>query len=97
MIDLILFCLGTASLAHFFQKCQDEGMILDWYHTWAQKFPTPIYKVISGCIYCNGTWLFIGLFIVIVWRFAGFLPVPIGLILGTGLNYFWTEVIYKLK
>jgi hypothetical protein len=93
MIELILFCLGTASLAHFYQKCMDDGMILEKWHTWTQKFPTPIYKVISGCIFCNGTWLFLGLFLFSHRVETNYL----GLILGIGFNYVWIEVIYKLR
>ena len=94
MIELILFCLGTASLTHFFWVSMNEGMI---FHGWykfiekAQEKEPCFYKILGGCIYCTGSWIFLMLYPwVMSWE--GLLNI----ILGLGFNYVFIKVIERI-
>lgn len=98
IINLLVFCLGTASLTHFVMKCQEHGMIFRSYRYiitvyLLRKGYKNLFKALGGCIYCFGTWVFIVLFL-FWYRENNFI---IGLFLGTGFNYLFIESILKLK
>jgi hypothetical protein len=129
LIQLILFCLGTAALSQFLQLCYGKGMIFRKYHnliaywfylhkkvrTCTQKYIGDLYlgceiktvivrnkyqwlyKLLGGCVYCQGTWIFIVFYLLMIYPFSGFIPAFVGLSLGCGINYFWLEVIEKIK
>lgn len=95
---LILITLLTASLSHFFQKCQEEDMIFYKYSLLLDRLPDYLAAPLGACVYCNGTWVYIityliyGIFIspteLIILAFFGFL--------GLGLNYVWIEILNKV-
>jgi hypothetical protein len=91
MIDLILFCFGTASLTVFLDMCMQEGMILHRYYKAIEGFPVMLFKPLGGCSYCFGTWIFV-LF------FFSFRSEPniLGLFIGLGINYVFIKVIEKI-
>ena len=111
---LIILCLMTASLSLFLQKCFETGMIFRRYYlilvlahirSWrsSDRWKRPILKVWGLCIYCNGTWVFIALFILINainetkhGDNTSFLANTIALFLGIGLNYIWIKILKKL-
>jgi hypothetical protein len=99
-LRIALFALCTASLAHFFQECLEPGMIFGRYglwlqyihrHSWRRKDQWRRYwiKPMGNCIYCNGTWICIALFVLVNFEWP-LLP------LALGLNYVWTKLILKL-
>lgn len=87
MINLILFCFGTAGFTLFLDMCFKKGMIFRKYYNWITYWfyidrikwvdlyyggntPNPfrikkknkfvwLWKVLGGCVYCFGTWVFI--------------------------------------
>lgn len=110
MIDLIIFCFGTASLSHFFQVAQEEGMIFEWYGKLLDKIPEFFAMPLGRCITCNGTWIFIIAFFLTIIIFNNkivlfSLSQPeekfsqpqslIALFLGIGINFIWIKVIDK--
>ncbi len=54
-------------------------------------------KILGGCIYCFGTWVFIVLFLVNMTMFPRDISQFIALFLGIGFNYLFIEIIQKLK
>lgn len=112
MIELILFCFGTACLSHFMQLTFQKGMIFRHYHNLiTYHFALPennpkkwLFKILGGCIYCNGTWVFIVLFSLnsSVWLIFSqgntlILGFTIELFLGVGINYFIIDAIGRLQ
>jgi hypothetical protein len=153
LCSLTVFCLLTASMSLFMDKCFQKGMIFRKYYNliaywfwlpskktvfvsyppktlvnkiiretieglrkskhdsdrhYADPFWTPrpiftenrfqwLFKILGGCIYCFSTWIFIGLYLLIVSDIQHLRLSLIGLILGIGLNYFWIEVLLKIK
>jgi hypothetical protein len=70
MINLILFCFGTASLTHFFWVSMNEGMIFHWWYKFIEVIGEKrlwLFKVLGGCTYCYGTWIFIILYSLYYW------------------------------
>ena len=58
-----------------------------------------LFKVLGGCIYCFSTWIYIITFLIIgkiVFPYNFFILAVIG-VFGIGLNYFFIEVIQKIK
>jgi hypothetical protein len=104
MIDLILFCFGTASLTLFLDMCMDEGMIFSWWYKFIQRVGENrlwLFKVLGGCTYCYGTWIFICTYLAIsslsqsVFPYNSFILAVYG-ILGIGFNYVFIKVIEKI-
>jgi hypothetical protein len=142
MINLILFCFGTASLTMFLDKCFEKGMIFRKYYNWitywfylerkkvgkvlipykprwsacptleismcdmAGSMNSPkiiirprfiknkyiwLYKILGGCPYCFGTWIFVLFFFLLRLETLQF-----GLFLGIGINYVFIKGIEKL-
>lgn len=56
-----------------------------------------LFKVLGGCVYCFGTWVAIVFYMIVLGDFRTLIPTIIGLFLFIGMNYFWTEVIQKIK
>jgi hypothetical protein len=56
-----------------------------------------LWKILGGCVFCFGTWIFIVLYLVVSSLNQYSIPTLIGLFLGMGMNYFWIEVINKIK
>jgi hypothetical protein len=96
MIDLIIFCMCTASLSHFFQMTQDEGMIFEWYGKLLDRIPEFFAKPLGSCVLCNGTWIYIIVFF-LYWLDpkSAFIPTIVLLFLGMGVNYIFIEMIGK--
>lgn len=102
-MSLFELSLCTASLAHFFQYCLTKGNILRGYNNLITinlylKNPqfTGLYKVLGGCIYCNGTWIFICTYLIHIFSISNFILCFIELFLGIGLNYIWIKILEKL-
>lgn len=132
LCSLTVFCLLTASMSLFLDKCFQKGMIFRKYYNlitywfWLPSKKTDylvpaigfiglvygfkeqdiirrplftenkfqwLFKILGGCIYCFGTWIYIVLFC-----FSSRAEISLlGLILGIGLNYFLIEVLLKIK
>lgn len=54
-----------------------------------------LFKILGGCVYCFGTWVFITFYSLISQK-AGNYPGIIGLILGCGVNYLLIEIWRKI-
>jgi hypothetical protein len=93
---LLLTCFGAASLALFFQKCQEEGMIFEWYGNLIRKLPDFLYSPLGGCEICNGTWIFIVLFLVEGFEYCCLGSSLVELFLGIGINYIFIEILSKV-
>lgn len=52
-------------------------------------------KILGGCIYCFGTWVFIVTFTLSVSQKDAFIPTFVALFLGTGLNFIWIKILEK--
>jgi hypothetical protein len=147
MINLILFCLGTASLTHFLSMCFQKGMIFRKYYNWITYWfaldkesgyknifikrptiksnvippagiltggfleelmnPEPVkwyygarrykkndkvwlWKVLAGCYFCYGTWVFIVLYLLTMQG------ISTQILLGIGFNYVFIKVIERI-
>lgn len=96
MIILTLISLSflTATLAFFFQYCLKPNMIFHFYFIWLTKLELKhsllhyISKPLGLCIYCNGTWIAITVFI----YYYGFNP---AIFLFLGSNWFFIHIIYN--
>lgn len=110
VILVILLSLMTGSFSMFLDKCMGPGMILrryylflvyHWIRNWRRgdrwkRWPL---KILGLCVYCSGTWIYICTFTI-----SAFFVLPSNLIifailgiLGIGQNYFWIEVIQRIK
>ena len=109
LCNLILFCLGTASLEMFYQYTKDPGEIFGrwglwltylWMKNWRRKdrWRRNLIKVMI-CQHCNGTWLYIITFLITaIFIFPmNLIILPLFGFLGIGLNYVFIEMISKLK
>lgn len=56
-----------------------------------------LFKVLGGCVYCFGTWVAIVFYLVVLNDSRNIIPSLIGLFLFIGMNYFWIEVIQRIK
>jgi hypothetical protein len=102
---VLLFSLMTAGLGMFFQVCQEKGMIFRKYRNWIKyRFIVlphskncfsydGLYKILGGCIYCNGTWIAILFYLIC---FYDTFDVRL-LLLCIGSNYLWIELWLKIK
>jgi hypothetical protein len=91
MIDLILFCFGTASLTVFLDMCFEDGMILHGYYKAIYRLPKVLFKPLGGCVYCFSVWVFVLFFF--SFRVETNL---LGLFIGLGINYVFIKAIEKL-
>jgi hypothetical protein len=91
MINLILFCIGTASFTLFLDMCMQEGMILHRYYLTIEKLPMIIFKPLGGCSYCMGFWVFVLFFFSLRAETN-----IIELFLGAGINYVFIKFLEKL-
>jgi hypothetical protein len=73
-----------------------EGMIFEWYGNLLDKLPEFFAKPLGRCVLCNGTWIYIGLFLAWYGIGAYLIPTFVLLFLGIGINYIWTELIGKV-
>jgi hypothetical protein len=93
ILTLLIFTFFTASLVVFLDFCMNEGNIFDKYYIFILKYENiypNIFKLLGGCIYCFGTWIYIGMFLL----FAILLNFNIlFLFLGIGSNYFFIKLI----
>lgn len=87
-ILLTLFCFFTSCLSKFIDFCFNDGNIFSKYYSYILNFETKhpmIFKILGGCVFCFGTWVYIILFILV-----GILPINL-LILGLGVNYIFIK------
>jgi hypothetical protein len=109
-VKLIMLCLMTASLSHFYQFTKEPGEIFGrwgllltffWIKNWRRKdrWKRTLLKPLI-CLYCGGTWLFIILYTINIPLYVSFIPMflpkIIGLFLGCGINYFFMELIARV-
>jgi hypothetical protein len=101
MINLILFCFGTAGLTMFLDMCMQEGMILHRYYKIIEKLPVWLFKPIGGCCYCLGGWLFICTYLITIFFIKSvfsensFILALFG-VLGIGINYVFIKLIDRI-
>lgn len=56
-----------------------------------------LFKVLGGCVYCFGTWVAIVFYLGVLNDPSNLIATLIGLFLFIGMNYFWIEVILKIR
>lgn len=95
-IVLYLFSISCSFFIKFIDFCFGEGNILENYYIFISKkyylINEKLFKVLGGCIYCFGSWLYILMFI--LFNFYYQLPL-IFIVLGIGINYISLEIIEK--
>jgi hypothetical protein len=96
LIILIIVGILSSFFVKFIDFCFNEGNIFDWYYLHiSNKFElnnTKLFKLLGGCIYCFGTWIFIIMFLL----FNIYYPLPfIFIFFGMGVNYISIELINK--
>jgi hypothetical protein len=97
IIDLLIFFIVSIFISFFIKFvdfCFYEGNIFDKYYLYIhEKFEEKspkLFKVIGGCIFCYGTWIYIITFSI----FNIYYPLPIlFIILGMGINYISIHVL----
>jgi hypothetical protein len=95
---LILFIVSIFSsfLVKFIDFCFNEGNIFDRYYLFIynkfEKENPKLFKVLGGCIYCFGTWVF--MFIYLLFNLYYTLPI-IFILFGMGVNYISIEILNK--
>jgi hypothetical protein len=70
----------------------NEGMIFHGWHKFIERLGQErlwLYKVLGGCTYCYGTWIFI-IFYMSVFPLSWFL------LIGIGFNYVFIKAIERL-
>lgn len=58
----MVIAITAALLTVFLDFCMNEGNILSWYYRLILKLPDWLNKPLGTCIYCFGTWVYIGLY-----------------------------------
>jgi hypothetical protein len=102
MINLILFCFGTAGLTLFLDMCMEKEMILHWYYRAIEKLPLWLFKPLGGCPYCFGTWVYVfSIILVYVSKSESIQPsqfcyFTLLAFLGIGFNYVFIKVISRI-
>lgn len=96
---LILFIVSIYSsfLVKFIDFCFNEGNIFDRYYLFIynkfEKDNLKIFKVLGGCIYCFGTWIFIINYLL----FNIYYSLPfIFIFFGIGINYISIDILTKI-
>jgi hypothetical protein len=96
LLILLLLSIYNSFFVFFIDFCFNEGNIFEKYYVWISKFKNErpkIYKVLGGCIYCFGSWIYIGIYLL----FNLYYPLPfIFIFLGLGINYIITSYIYEI-
>ena len=94
LLTLIVFTLCTASLAVFLDFSFETGEIFAFYRKGIDKAFNPralwLYKILGGCVFCFGTWVFICTYL--IFGSVNFAFIPIGI----GLNYVWIKLLIKI-
>ena len=88
MLNLIIFAFLNALFVSFIDFCFNEGNIFEKYYLFILKYKEKhpfIFKILGGCIFCFGTWIYI--FHHIFLSLKGELDITY-IFLGMGLNYF---------
>jgi len=96
LIILFIVSILSSFLIRFIDFCFNEGNIFDWYYLHIynkyEKNNPKLFKVLGGCLYCFGTWVFIFMYLL----FNLYYPLPfIFLLFGIGLNFISLEIINK--
>lgn len=89
MHELLILCLGSASLSYFLDMCFEENMIFHWYYKLIERLPEYLFKPLGGCIYCFGSWIFLILYTCLIAKFSGLI------VLGIGFNYVFIKALEK--
>jgi len=88
LISVFLLSVFISFFVKFIDFCFNEGNIFDWYYKYIlDSFETTkpkLFKVLGGCIFCFGTWIFIINYILIS-IYSG-LPI-IYIFIGMGINF----------
>lgn len=93
----------TAALSLFIAFCLKDGNIFETYGNWierkSEENPKLEYwlKPIGGCVYCFGTWVFIGLFVGLIPNTNGLIQYFMVLFLGCGVNYISIDLLSKIS
>lgn len=96
LIVFFLFSVFSSFFIKFFDFCFNEGNIFDWYFSYIyekfNKIHPKLFKVLGGCIYCFGSWIYIMLFIL----FNHIYPIPyVFIFLGLGINFITLMILEK--
>lgn len=94
ILHLFLFSFFSSFFIKFIDFCFNEGNIFDWYYLYIyEKFESKspkLFKVLGGCIYCYGSWIYIAIFI----AFNYYYNIPfIFIFLGLGINYISLRIL----
>lgn len=96
LIVLFIFSIFVSFFIKFLDFCFNENNIFDFYYRYiSNKFnenKPKLFKVLGGCIYCFGTWIYI--FIFIIFNIYYQLPL-IFLFMGIGINYISIDILNK--
>lgn len=88
IVVIFLYSVFVSFFIKFFDFCFNEGNIFDWYYKFIyEKFENKkpkLFKVLGGCIYCFGSWIYIMLFALLTTIYS----IPFILIfIGLGINF----------
>jgi hypothetical protein len=97
ILDLAIFLIVSVFISFFVKFvdfCFYEGNIFDKYYLYVyEKFhekSPKLFKVLGGCIFCYGSWIYIIVFCL----FNLYYPLPLlFVIFGLGLNYVIINVL----
>jgi len=98
MIEFIFYAFLAVCLEIAFQEYMDRNMIFEWYFRFISKLYSrggllkKISMVMGKCIFCNGFWVSIGVYI---WCYKKFDLVE--MLLFAGLNYFFIKMGIYIK
>lgn len=107
-LNLIMYSLLTACLAWFVQYTLQPGEIFGrygllltavWMKNWRRKDRWRRFwvKPAGQCVYCNGAWLALLVFsLLILPDLCGLVLKITGLFLFLGANYIWTKILSKV-
>lgn len=95
-IILFIFSTSVSFFVKFLDFCFNEDNIFDFYYKYiSNKFyenNPKLFKVLGGCIYCFGTWVYIVFYII----FNIYYSLPfMFLFLGMGINYISIDILNK--
>lgn len=96
LIVIFLYSVFVSFFVKFFDFCFYEGNIFDWYYKTISKYfeekNPKLFKVLGGCIYCFGSWIYITSFIILKINYS----IPTYFIfLGLGINYINLMILEK--
>jgi len=99
ILDLLIFFIVSIFISFFIKFvdfCFYEGNIFDKYYLFIdeklhEKYPK-LFKVLGGCIFCYGSWIYIFLFSL----FNLYYPIPLlFLLFGLGINYINLSILNR--